>query len=115
MYQLYLNWGDDDAYYHTAFVIGVLLASTINFIFSIVYFWTGFPLFRFSLFPVGVFLIFIIGIVVYYFHKKRIHYIDSNVRLSKSLSKDDWIVIFTMIIMFSTWFQTPLLYKCTIG
>ena len=107
IYQFYLKYGDFDAYYHTAFVQGVLLASSINFLREMAYYFTKNPIFKFSLYPVGVMLVIVIASVVFYFHRNKNYYVDSNERLSKVLTKDDWIVIMIMGIMFSTWFITP--------
>ncbi len=110
MYHLYLKWGDVDAYYHTAFVQGVLIASSINFLIALGYYYTRNSIFQFSLYPVGLLLVTVIALVVFYFHRNKKHFVDSNKRLSKVLTKDDWIVIIIMALMFSTWFITPFLY-----
>lgn len=111
LYQLYTKWGDVDAYYHAAFILGILLASSVNFIVALVYYQTGNPLLSFGLFPVGMVLIIIIGIVVFYFHQNKSLYLKSNKNLPKKLTKDDWLSIVMMIIMLSTWFIAPLFYK----
>jgi hypothetical protein len=111
IYKLYLKWGNADAYYHTAFVHGVLLASFINFLIGILYYFTGYQLFRFSLFPVGVFLAIVIGFVVFYFYRNKSYYVESTKWLSNRFTKDDWITIGLNIILFSTWFISPIVYK----
>jgi len=111
LYQLYTKWGNVDAYYHTAFVFGILLASVVNFIIAILYYQTCNTLLKFGLFPIGTMLILIIGFVIFYFHKRKNLYVISNKNLPKKLTKDDWLSIVLMIMMFSTWFITPLFYK----
>jgi len=111
IYRFYKRWGDADAFYHTAFVHGVLLASTVNFLISIALNMTGNPMFRFGLFPVGVVLISIIGLVIFYFHSNKDLFIESSLNYPKKRSKKEWFVIMSLLLMFSTWVLAPILYK----
>lgn len=113
MYQLYIKWGDADAYYHTAFIHGVLLASFINFLIALLLLITRNPIFKFSLYPIGLILAVIIGLVVFYFHRRRTHFIhlDKNPKILKNTQMDNWIVAIVVSIMLLTWILTPILYK----
>lgn len=111
MYQFYSKWGDADAFYHTAFVHGVLVASTVNFLIAIVFNLTGCSFFRFGLYPVGIFLIIIIGMVTFYLHTQRATLLDSSLKLPRQRSRKDWHVLAFKIVMFSTWILAPVFYK----
>lgn len=111
VYKMYTRWEDVDAFDHSAFVIGVLIASTVNFIFTLLFIATGCEFLGFNLFPVGVILVVIIISCIYYFRKRKASLIMCYESKQKSNPhKKNLMMKITLLLMFSTWFITPFLY-----
>ncbi len=106
-----MKWKDFDAFHHAAFVVGVLFASSVGFLLEILYLTTKQKYFKFELFPVGVMLLLIVvSFLCYYYPRKKILiklYLDKNNTLDRSYL----LYYILLILMFSTWFITPFLFK----
>ncbi|GEM_PF-5771942 len=111
VYSIYMKWKDFDAFHHAAFVVGVLFASAVGFLLEILYLTTKQKYFKFELFPVGVMLLLIVvSFLCYYYPRKKILiklYLDKNNTLDRSYL----LYYILLILMFSTWFITPFLFK----
>lgn len=111
IFSLYNKWGDFNAFTHSAIIVGVLFASTFNFLWTILFLITGNDFFEYGLYPIGIILISIILCFIYYFHRKKSMLVKFYLENKNQLNSRYVLYYFILIIMFSTWFITPFLFK----
>jgi len=111
LFNLYKRWSWIDPYYSVAFVYGVLVASSINFIFAVLYYISGHDLFAFRFYPTWLILFLFVWVIYYYFHRNKVRYREVINKLPENYSIKDYLVMGVVILMFSTWFISPVIYK----
>ncbi len=111
LYQLYKRYSWIDPYYSVAFVYGVLIASSINFLIALIFYYTGNKLFEFNFFPNGVILFIFVELIFYFFYKNKERYTESIKNLPRGYSRKDYLIMGIVFLMFSTWFLGPIVYK----
>lgn len=111
VFSIYNRWKDFDAFYHSAFVVGVLFSSSVNFLFELLFLTTNNEIFKFKLFPVGIVLIMIIACFVYYFYSRKNILITFYSKNKDQLNRSYMIYYIVLALMFSTWFITLFLFK----
>jgi len=111
LYNLYKRWSWIDPYYSVAFVYGILIAFTTKFIFAVLYYISGHDILAFRLHPALVIVFLIIGVTYYYFHRNKVHYREVIDTLPEKYSIKDYLVMGVVVLMFSTWFISPIIYK----
>lgn len=108
IYSIYTKWKDFDAFYHSAFVVGVLFASLCTFLSIILYKITENKVFYLEGTTLYILWLSIIGIFIfYYYHRKEIliKFYSEN-----QLNRNFLIYYLILGLMFSTWFITPFLF-----
>jgi hypothetical protein len=111
LYNLYKRWSWIDPYYSVAFVYGALIASTTKFMIAVLYYLSGNDFLAFRLHPALVIFSLIIWLTYYYFHRNKVYYRKIIARLPEKYSIKDYLVMAIVVLMFSTWFISPVVYK----
>ena len=110
IFRIYKKWGDIDAYYHSAFILGILFASTMNLVCAILFYYLQYDFLKFDLFPVGILLILVILFTIYYFYSNK-EMIEGHVICKNKQERKNLLLDTILILMFTTWFITPFVYK----
>lgn len=111
IFSLYNKWGNFNSFSHSAIIVGVLFASTLNFIWAILFLITENDFFEYGLFPIGVILIFIILCFIYYYHHRKniliMFYSENKNHLNRG-----YVGYYILLVLMSlTWFVTPFVLK----
>ena len=110
IYRIYKSWGDVDAYYHSAFVVGVLIASAINCILAVLFAKLNYKVLEFNLFTTGIFLLSIVAGFIFYFHKKKSDFESSDYDFQIS-TFEKYVINILIALFFATWIVAPIIYK----
>ncbi len=113
IYYFYKNWGDKDAYYHTAFIIGAFLASVINILIALVYKASRYELFEFHPLRTGILLLLIVSVVIYYFHRKKKDILTEARDVKKLGLFNNIVIVGFFILTLGIWITAAYIYKQT--
>lgn len=105
----YTKDGFVDGEFSACFVTAVLLTSTLNLINAMVFYLTDIDCLRFNLYPVGVALLGVIGILTLYFVQNKRSLLD-QAEIDYSKTEHFWMHV-SILFMLSTWVLAPILYK----
>lgn len=108
IYSLYTKWKDFDAFYHSAFVVGVLFASSFTFLLKL-FFITKNKIFDFELLYMYAMWFSIIAIFIYYYYRRKNKLIDFYSKNKGQLNRNYILYYIVLVLMFSTWFLTPII------
>lgn len=108
IYSIYTRLKDFDAFYHSAFVVGVLFASFCTFLSIILYKITENKVFYLKGITLYILWFSIIGVFIFYYYRRKetlIAFYSEN-----QLNHNFLLYYLILGLMFSTWFITPFLY-----
>lgn len=108
---IYNKWKDSDAFYHSAFIVGVLFASTVSFLLEVLFLITRSTYFKIG-YPLGSVIFFLIIVYfIYYYHRRKNILITFYTENKNQLNIGYMMYYIVLALMFSTWFVTPFLFK----
>lgn len=110
LYNFYYRHGKQDAYFSASGTFSALNASILNFIMSILYYYSGNQYLELKLFPVGLIFFSTIVISMIYFHLKSELIIPYLLRTKNENMPKTFLVLF-ILFGFFTWIGTPIIYK----
>jgi hypothetical protein len=99
----YKRWGEPDPYQRSVFTFSILCGFVLNFLISVLYYFTNWELLRFAIWPVGTLLIIFILSCIWFFSKKgptmkhqlKIQYAES----SASGDFVIWLIIVSALVL----------------
>jgi|SRR5690554_1862560 len=108
IYSIYSRWKDFDAFYHSAFIIGVLFASLFTFLSIVLYKITEDKMFYLEGITLYTLWFSVIGIFIFYYYRRK----EILIKFYSENQLDNSFLIYYLILglIFLTWFITPFLY-----
>lgn len=110
VYKQYSKWNNIDPYDHSAFVVGVLIASLLNCINAVLFNLLKKEVFKFNLSTTGIFLLLIVILFIFYFHRRK-QDLESCNKKSILTKFERGVINILILMMLASWFITPILYK----
>lgn len=99
LYSFYGRWGEPDPFDRSAISLSILFAFSANFLISIIYYFSGWQILSFNLWPVGIILLLIMGIFVYLIYSKKEEYLRKVSSINNSKIKD-WVGLVVLLTLF---------------
>lgn len=110
VFSIYNRWRDFDAFYHSAFIVGVLFASTVNFLIKLLFVTTKNEFFDLELPMLYVIWISIIGCITYYYYRRKGILTEFYSKNRDQLNRNYIPYYIILVLMFLTWFS-PIMFR----